>query len=277
MAAGESVGGVSVGGGGVAMSGEVSLEVEERVAHLVIERPAKRNALTLSALAELAGHVRAIAADPSIGAVVVAGRDGHFSAGLDLADLASLTTAGLDEAQVASVQAVFDALEDLEVPVVAAIEGVCLGGGLQLALACHLRAVAPGARLAVLETRWGLVPDLGATWRLPRLVGPARATELILTARELGAEEALACGLAEIALPAGDVRAAAHDLAARLAAGPEALRLVPRLVRDAVGSSRADAHTAAARAQVRLVAGTDPAEAFRAVAEGRPPRFRTRP
>ena len=246
------------------MSEPTRYEVVEGVAHVVVARPAKRNALDRTVLARLAAHAAEVDDDPAVGAVVVSGEGGHLSAGLDLADLAGLATEPPTEADVAAVQAVFTAFEELDVPVLAAVEGVCLGGGLQLALACHLRGVAPGARMAVLEPRWGLVPDLGATWRLPRLVGAGRATELILSGREVGAEEALAIGLAEVPLPAEGPVQAAHGLAARLAAGPTALRLVPRLVREAVGAPRASALAAEARAQLRALASGDLAAAVAA-------------
>jgi enoyl-CoA hydratase/carnithine racemase len=252
--------GADVGGG----AEPTRYEVVDGVAHVVIARPAKRNALSREVLDRLAAHAATAADDPRVGAVVVSGEGGHFSAGLDLADLAGLATADLDEAGVAAVQAVLTAYEELDVPTIAAIDGVCLGGGLQLALACHLRAVAPGARMAVLEPRWGLVPDLGATWRLPRLVGAGRATELILTSREVGAEEALAIGLAELSLGGPDPLEEAHALAARIAAGPTALRLVPRLVREAVGAPRVVALAAEARAQLRALAAGDLAAALHA-------------
>jgi enoyl-CoA hydratase/carnithine racemase len=254
-----------------------SLEIVEGVAHVVIERPAKRNAMDRAVLRRLAEHAAAIAEDRAVGAVVVAGRDGTFSAGLDLADLFALTDGTLDAAAIAEVQAVLAAFEELDAPVIAAIEGVCLGAGVQLALACHLRAVAPDASLAVLEPRWGLVPDLGATWRLPRLVGVGRATELMLSGRRVDADEALRIGLAEVALPQDAAQDAAHELAARLAAGPGVIRRLPRLVREAAGLSRDDAHAAEARVQLEMLAGGDVAEAFRAAAEGRAPRFQGRP
>lgn len=232
-------------------------EVRDGVAHVVISRPERRNALDRAVIGRLAEHAADAAADPEVGALVLSGDGGHLSAGLDLADLAGLATASVSEADVAAFQAVFTAYEELDVPTIAVVEGVCLGGGLQLALACHLRGVAPGARMAVLEPRWGLVPDLGATWRLPRLVGVGRATELILTGREVGHDEALTLGLAELPLPADDPVGAAHVLAARLAAGPLALRLVPRLVREAVGTPREDALRAEARAQLRALAAGD--------------------
>jgi enoyl-CoA hydratase/carnithine racemase len=250
-----------------------SLQVVEGVAHVVIERPAKRNAMSREVLRDLGDRAIEIAHDRTVGAVVVSGRDGNFSAGLDLEDLFSLVDGTLDEAGIAEVQAVFTAYEELDVPVIAAIEGVCLGAGLQLALACHLRAVASDASLAILESRWGLVPDLGASWRLPRLVGVGRATELLLTGRRVESGEALSIGLAEIALPSAAPLDAAHALAARLAGGPEVLRHLPRLVRQAAGASREVALAAEAALQLRMLSGDDVAEAVRAAGEGRAPRF----
>jgi enoyl-CoA hydratase/carnithine racemase len=274
--------------------GEVGYEVIEGVAHVTIDRPDKRNAMDLEVFAQLAESAARIQADPAVGAVVVAGRDGTFSAGLDLATLGGLLTAGeetageetagdqatgdgragaLDPALVARLQATFTAYEELDVPVLAAIEGHCLGGGIQLAAACHLRAVAPSASLAVLEARWGLVPDLGGTYRLPRLVGPGRATELAMTARTFGAEEALRIGFAELALPADEPQAAAHEHAARWASGPGSVRRVPRLVRENLARDRTAALAAEIAAQMAAVSGPDVREAITARLEGRAPRF----
>ena len=252
------------------------LVVEERVAHVVIDRPEKRNAMSRAVLERLRAHAAEVAARivaREVGAVVVSGRGEHFSAGLDLSDLAGLVTADLDEAGVAEVQGVFTAFEELDAPVLAAIDGVCLGAGLQLAIACHVRGVTERASLAVLEPRWGLVPDLGASWRLPRLVGQGRATELMLSARRVDAAEALRVGLAEIELPGADARAAAHEVAARWAAGPEVLGMLPRLVREAGGVDRAEALGAEARLQLRMLAGGDVEESLRAAAEGRAPDY----
>jgi len=258
---------------GASAAAVTSLEVVDGVAHVVIERPDKRNAMSREVLRRLAVHAAEVAADEAVGAVVVSGRAGAFSAGLDLVDLFGLVESDLDEAGVAEVQAVFTAYEELDVPVIAAIEGVCLGAGVQFALACHLRAVAPSASLSVLEPRWGLVPDLGASWRLPRLVGVGRATELMLTGRRVEAVEALTIGLAEVALPEEAPMDAAHSLAARLAAGPEVLRHLPRLVREAAGAPREAALSAEAVLQLRMLAGGDVTEAVRAAVEGREPRF----
>lgn len=253
-----------------------SLTVVERVAHVVVERPEKRNAMSRAVLDGLLARAEAVAdlvAAEQVGAVVVAGRGGTFSAGLDLADLAALTVGPLDEDDVARVQAVFTAFEELDAPVLAAVDGVCLGAGLQLAIACHVRGVTSRASLAVLEPRWGLVPDLGASWRLPRLIGQGRATELMLTARRIDAEEALRIGLAEIRLVGEDALGAGHEIAARWAAGPEVLRHLPRLVREAAGPDRDRALLGEARLQLRMLAGGDVTEAVRAAVDGREPRY----
>ncbi|MCC5949054.1 MAG: enoyl-CoA hydratase/isomerase family protein [Nitriliruptoraceae bacterium] len=252
----------------------VSLEVVDRVAHVRIERPHKRNAMSLAVFDQLTAHAATIAQDPEVGAVVVSGRDGVFSAGIDLEVLGTgFSGEGLQAAFVARLQAAFTAYEDLDVPTIAAIERYCFGAGIQLALACHLRAVAPDAQLSVMERRWALVPDLGGTVRLPRLVGPGRATELILSARTVDAEEAVRLGLAELTLPPDAPIDAAHALAAELAAGPGALREVPRLVRENLTRSRADGLAAEAAAQQRVTAGPDVREAMAAGLEGRAPRF----
>lgn len=254
----------------------VSMTVEERVVHVVIERPDKRNAMTRSMLDLLAGHCRSITglvASGAVGAVVVAGRGGHFSAGLDLEDLAGLTRAPLSLEDVARAQAVFTAFEELDVPVLAAIDGVCLGAGLQLAIACHVRGVTERASLAVMEPRWGLVPDLGASWRLPRLVGLGRATELMLSARRVDAAEAVMTGLAEVGLPGDDALVAGHEIAARWADGPQVIGHLPRLVREAMGASRAAALRAEGDLQLRMLAGGDVGEAVSAAVEGREPQF----
>lgn len=252
---------------------EVSYEVVDRVAHVTIERADKRNAMSLAVFAQLREHAARVAEDPEVGAVVVAGRGGTFSSGLDVSVFGTQLSDGLDPAFVAGLQEAFSAYEDLDVPTIAAIEGYCFGGGIQLAAACHLRAVAPDAQLSVLEARWGLIPDLGGTWRLPRLIGLGRATELVVSARRVPADEAIAIGLAELRLPAEDPQGAAHAYAAKLAAGPGAIRRTPRLLRENLGRERGDALAAEVAAQIEATAGPDFREAVFAHLEGREPTF----
>jgi enoyl-CoA hydratase/carnithine racemase len=254
------------------VSDVVSYEVVEGVAHVTIERPEVRNAMSLAVFDQLAERAAEAAADDAVGAVLVMGRDGTFSSGLDVSVFGEFGD-GPDEGFIARLQASFTAYEDLDKPTVAGIEGYCFGGGIQLAAACHLRAVAADAQLSVLERRWGLIPDLGGSWRLPRLVGLGRATEMTLTARRVDAEEALAVGLAELRLEGADRRTAAHEIAARLAAGPGAVRRAPRLLRENLDRDREAALAAEARTQLECLAGPDFTEAVTAGLEGREPRF----
>lgn len=250
----------------------VSYEVADGVAVITIERPDRRNAMNLAVFDQLGEAARRADADGDAGAVLVRGRGGDFSSGLDTSVLAE-GPADLDATFIGRLQDAFNAFEDSETPTLAAIEGCCFGGGIQLAAACHLRAVAPGARLSVMERRWGLVPDLGGTWRLPRLVGPGRATELAVTARRVGTDEALGIGLAEIALDGDDPAGGALAVAAGLAAGPGSVRRVVRLMRENLRRDRAAAQQAEAEAQLECLAGPDFEEAVAAALEGRDPEF----
>ncbi len=261
------------------MSEVVSYEVVDRVAHVTLERPEVRNAMSTAVFEQLAERAQQAAEDPDAGAVLVAGRGGSFSSGLDVSLFSQGGPGGDGDGGgtgaegIGRLQAAFTAYEELDKPTVAAIEGYCFGAGIQLAAACHLRAVAPDAQLAVMEARWALVPDLGGTWRLPRLVGLGRATEMTMTARRVGADEALAIGLAEVALDGDDPLARAHEYAARLAAGPGSVRRAPRLLRENLGRDRDAALRVEAEQQLACLRGPDFAEAVAAAMEGRSASF----
>jgi enoyl-CoA hydratase/carnithine racemase len=265
----------------------VSYEVIDRVAHVTIERPEVKNAMSTAVFEQLGERAKQAADDPEAGAVLVAGRGGTFSSGLDVSlfgsggggdadggDSGGSGGGGMGVEGIARLQAAFTAFEELDKPTIAAVEGYCFGAGIQLAAACHLRAVAPDAQLAVMEVRWALVPDLGGSYRLPRLIGLGRATELTMTARRVGAEEALAIGLAEFSLDGQDPLAQAHEIAAGLAAGPGSVRRAPRLLRENLGRDRDAALRAEAETQLACLKGPDFAEAVGAAMEGRSPSFR---
>jgi enoyl-CoA hydratase/carnithine racemase len=251
----------------------VSYEVVDRVAVVTIERAERKNAMSMEVFDGLRARADQAEADAQVGAVVVRGRGGVFSSGIDTSVFGGQMEEGISLDFIDRLQSSFTAFEQLDKPTIAAVEGHCYGAGLQLALACHLRAVAPDALLSLMETRWGLVPDLGGTFRLGRLVGIGRATELALTARVVGADEASAIGLAEVTLAGGDPQAEALAYAARLAAGPHALREIARLVRENADRGRSEALRAEAEAQVRCIEHPDFAEAVTARMEGREPRF----
>ena len=254
----------------------VSYEVRDGVAVITIERPDVKNALNQAVFDGLRARAEQAADDDEVGAVLLSGRGGSFSSGLDVTIFSGGALGGDDKTGrnwIRGLQASFTAYEDIDKPTLAAVEGYCYGGGIQLAAACHLRAVAPSAKLSVLERRWGLIPDLGGTHRLPRLVGLGRANELVLTARVVAADEALAIGLAEIALSSDDPQAEAFAHAKALANGPGSVRRAPRLLRENWDRPREDALEAEIDVQLTNLGGPDFLEAVQAGMEGREPSF----
>jgi enoyl-CoA hydratase/carnithine racemase len=199
------------------------------VAAVRVDRP-PLNALSGGLLEELAGAARQLGAEPAVKAVVVFGGAKAFAAGADISEFG-----GPDDARAISgrFRAAFGAIGEIPRPVIAAINGVALGGGLELALACDLRIAADDARVGQPETLLGVIPGAGATQRLPRLIGPARTKELIWSGRQVKADEALAIGLVDRVVPAADLEEAALAWAGSLASGAvvamgEAKRVIDR-------------------------------------------------
>ena len=186
---------------------------DDGVALVRLDRP-KANALSAEVLHQLRSVAEGLAGDPP-GAVVVWGGRRIFAAGADIVELGG----GGPETVVANFHAALHALSSVPRAVVAAVNGYALGGGLELALACDLRVCATDSRLGVPEILLGVIPGGGGTQRLARLVGPSRAKDMVLTGRQVGAEEALAMGLVNRVVAPDDVLATARGLAAGLAAG----------------------------------------------------------
>jgi enoyl-CoA hydratase/carnithine racemase len=188
---------------------------DDGVALVRLNRP-PLNPLSFALLGSLADHAVALEADPTVKAVVVAGSEKALAAGADITEFG-----GPDDARRIGAQfrAAFDALAKIPRPVIAAVRGFALGGGLELALACDLRVAADSARLGQPEILLGIIPGAGGTQRLPRLVGPARAKELVWSGRQVRADEALAIGLVDRVVPAEAVEATALEWAASFASG----------------------------------------------------------
>lgn len=215
-----------------------------------IDRPAKLNAIDAEVLDALDAAISAVEADPQVGAVVLTGGgEKAFVAGADIAAMASLTA--LDAERFAERgQRVLDRLSRLPVPVIAAVNGVALGGGCELAMACDLVFAGPRARFGQPEVKLGVIPGFGGTQRLVRRVGWSAALDLCLTGRQITAEEALRMGLCS-RLVEGDVAEAATATAVEmLGLGPVALRLCKRAIHE-----NADLSLAAAQAAERTLFG----------------------
>lgn len=259
----------------------VSLTRDGHIARLRLERPDKLNAQTHRMWFELRQIADAIVDDTSIRALIVSGAGRSFSAGLDTAVLTDFfaTSAaddleGLDSAvMVRRVQYSFSWLAEVPYPTIAAVQGHALGAGCQLALACDLRIAADDVSMGLLETNWGLMPDLGGTVWLPELVGPAKAMELMWLAERLDATEALRLGVVNRVVPRAELESAVDELATRLASRPPmAVTAVKRAV--AANADGVEAGLAAAgEGQLRCLASNDLAEAGAAWLEGRPPNY----
>jgi enoyl-CoA hydratase/carnithine racemase len=199
----------------------------------------KANTLSTAVLAQLADAAEGMAASGDApGAVVITGRGRMFAAGAEISEFG-----GPDEATTigAAFHRALDAVAAVPAPVIAAVNGFALGGGCELALACDLRIAADDASLGQPEILLGIIPGGGGTQRLARLVGAARAKDLILTGRRVGAEEALAMGLVDRVVPAATLRDEAMALAASFAAGPRvAQALAKRAIDEGLDGSMSD-------------------------------------
>ena len=196
------------------------------------------NPLSTALLAELADIATTLSADASVKAVVVTGNERAFAAG---ADVSEFTADGAAAVVNASIRAGFDTLAAIPRPVIAAITGFALGGGLELALACDLRVAADSARLGFPEIQLGIFPGGGGTQRASRLIGPAKAKELIWSGRHVRAEEALAIGLVDRVVPAAEVLDAALAWAGSFAPGAVvAMGIAKRAIDAGLDGSLAD-------------------------------------
>lgn len=210
----------------------VELKVEDRVATVVLNSPDTLNALSSAMLQALDGAMAEIEGNRAVRGVLITGAGRAFCAGADIEEISRLDrTSGYAFARRG--QAVFSRIENLDVPVVAALNGFALGGGCELALACHVRVASSRARFGQPEVKLGILPGFGGTQRLARLVGRGVATELILSGRILKAEDALRIGLAdEIAEPDALLARAREILASTFPNGPGAIAASLRAIRE---------------------------------------------
>ncbi len=225
-------------------------------ADLRLNRPEVLNAMSLEMFDRLSEVTDQIAGRDDVHVVVVSGAGRSFSSGIDLSSLGGM--AGTPEDMVARAQAGFRKLAALPMSTIAAIQGHAYGAGLQLALMCDLRVVAEDASLGLLEMRYGLIPDLGGSTRLPQLVGAGRAKRMIMLAERIDGLRAEEVGLAEVVVPATELAAAADDLAERLAQPPHAAkRLAKGLIDSAHLVSQSDGMDAEAAAQLQCMSSPE--------------------
>ncbi|GAB4370529.1 MAG: enoyl-CoA hydratase-related protein [Acidobacteriota bacterium] len=248
--------------------------VEDGIARVTINRPDKLNALNREVIRRLADTFEDLARDESVrGAILTGAGDKAFVAGADIREMVDLSPEQA-RAFAREGQALGRLFDEFGRPIVAAVNGFALGGGCELAMACHLRVASPKARFGQPEVQLGLIPGFGGTQRLPRLVGEARALEMVLTGQMIDAETALAWGLVNrIARERTAVEEAEDLLRAILDKGPVAVRLAVEAVRTGLSMPLDDALEYEAALFGVIFSTEDMREGTTAFLEKRPPRF----
>ncbi|HEV8458988.1 MAG TPA: enoyl-CoA hydratase [Methylomirabilota bacterium] len=244
------------------------------VATVTLNRPEARNAIDVRMRAELAGAFDELEADETARAIILTGAGGHFSAGGDVKTMVKRHTAAEGRARVESLNRFVLRLFNFPKPTIAMVDGFAVGAGCNIALGCDIVLASDRARFGEVFAKIGLVPDGGGTWLLPRLVGLAKAKELVFTADIIDAAEALRIGLVNRVVPAPELEATTRALAARIAAGPPGtLALAKSLLNRASTTELAAALELEAFAQGQAISSEDHAEGVRAFLEKRSPKF----
>ncbi len=255
----------------------VKTAIEERMAVVTIDRPPV-NALSRSVMEELGQTLATLKTNDAVKVVILTGGGSFaFVAGADIKEIAGLSS-GKEAAEVAAKgQSVIMNIQRLGKPVIAAINGVCLGGGCELAMACHIRITGDRARFGQPEINLGIIPGFGGTQRMARLLGKAKATELILTGDMITAQEAHRLGLVNLVVPQDQVMKAAKDFARKLASKPGvALRLALQAIEDGLERSLDEGLANEARLFGQVADTADYKEGVSAFLEKRQPKFTDR-
>ena len=262
------------------MSDRVQIKIDGHVADVTLNRADKLNALDLKMFAALAEAADSIASDKSIRAVVLHGAGGNFCAGIDLSilregdfDFAKTLDTPVDPSPANLFQRAAYAWRELPIPVICALEGVVFGGGLQVALGADIRYASPDARFSIMESKWGLIPDMAISITLRGLVAPDHIKELAWTARVFDSKEARSLGLVT-AVP-DDPLELSRKLAAECATrSPDSIRGIKTLVNEAWQVSDADSLVMEARLQKGIIGRENQLEAVSANLNKRKPDFK---
>jgi len=252
----------------------VRLETIEGIATVTLDRPDALNALTVAMKGDLLAALRAVGRDPAARAVILTGSGRAFCAGQDLKERLEPDAAPLEVELRERYNPIVRAIRELPQPVIAAVNGVAAGAGASLAFACDLRIAASSASFVLAFGRIGLVPDSGATWLLPRLVGAARAAEMVFLGERLPAADAERWGLVSRVVPDDALLAGVRAMAQQLAGmAPRAVALTKQALRRAEEASLEESLEYEAILQGMAGRTRDHAEGVAAFVEKRPPRF----
>lgn len=264
----------------------VRWEKDGRVAHVWLCNPGKRNAMGPAFWSELSEVMTEIGADPELGAVALCAEGPAFSVGLDLKAMMSTITPSGGQietrtrllAEIKRLQASISSVADCPLPVVAAVQGYCLGGGVDLISACDVRLASKDLALSVREIKLAMVADVGTLQRLPRLIGHGHVAELAYTGKDIGAERARQIGLVnEVFETAEDVSVAARKLAAEMAENsPLVLRGIKKVLRYSADHTVSEGLEYVAMHNATFLYSDDLGEAVQAFMQKRPPQFKGR-
>lgn len=262
------------------MTDRVTITINEHVADVTLNRADKMNALDLEMFTALIAAADSIAEDSSVRAVVLHGAGGNFCAGIDISvfgspdlNFAEALATPLSPSPANFFQRTAYAWRELKVPVICALEGVVFGGGLQVALGADIRYASSDAKLSIMESKWGLIPDMAMSTTLRDLVAPDKVKELAWTARVLDGDAA--CSLGLVTAVVDDPLAASHALAKECASrSPDAIRGIKTLVNAAWQVSETEALALEAKLQSGIIGGVNQTEAVAANLGKRKPEFR---
>jgi enoyl-CoA hydratase len=249
-------------------------EIKNGVAIITLDDAEKKNAISFCTLDELESVLDRVESDESVRALLLYGTEKYFCAGGSLNDMNGLQTGQEVYLSAKKTHHVYDRIEGLRIPTVAAIAGVAMGGGMEIALACDMRVANTEVKLALSESTLGLMPGGGGTQRLPRVIGVGRALEILMTGRIVRAEEALQMGLVNKIVPAGSVYQEGMQLAEVLAKRATAsLSLIKKAVSGGYGAPASVGMEIEARCFEAVFATQDAREGIQAFLEKRPSNY----
>lgn len=253
----------------------INYSVENKVAVIAINNP-PANALSSKVMEELEESIDAVLKDEEVKAAIITGTGAViFVAGADIKEIAGINDAATGQALTAKGQAVFNKIEQSEKPFIAAINGLALGGGCELAMACHIRIASDMAKLGQPEINLGVIPGFGGTQRLPRLVGPGKATEIILSGDMITAKEAHRIGLVDKIVPPADVLKQAKGLAKRITAkGKPAIAAALKAINQGLQTSLEEGLKIESELFGKICETEDKKEGTTAFIEKRQPNFK---
>ncbi len=255
----------------------IKYERENHTAIITLNRPESMNAINNEFVQELDQVIDEISQDNDIGVVIITGSEKFFGAGADIKEIIGIKTPLMAHEFVGRVQRLFRKIERMEKPVIAAVSGLALGGGCELALACDLRIVAENALFGQPEIKIGVIPGGGGTQRLPRLIGVGRAKELLYTGDPIDAQEAYRVGLANKVVPVESLMEEAKNMAAKILERPGfALQITKMVVNEGMNMDIQSALDHEARCFEILFSTEDQKEGMKAFVEKRKPEFKNR-